>query len=79
MTLELPDFRQLDKRIDDRLNQILQRSLVRDLDTRYPTADELLYDAIAFDKVVFNHVFGGADKTEKADVINFLLGEYWAP
>ena len=40
---------------------------------------ELLYDAIAFDKVVFNHVYGGNDKTEKADAVNFLLSEYWAP
>ena len=45
----------------------------------YDPADELLYDAIAFDKVVFNHVFGGADKTEKAASYDFLLSEYWAP
>src|SRR5437868_7557837 len=31
MTMPLPDFRQLDKRIDDRLNEILQKTLVRDL------------------------------------------------
>src|SRR5277367_171849 len=29
MTQAIPDFRELDKRIDDRLNQILQRALVR--------------------------------------------------
>ena len=45
----------------------------------YNPADELLYDAIAFDKVVFNHVYGGNDKTEKAAVIDFMLREYWAP
>src|SRR2546425_5112447 len=31
MTLPLPDFRKLDTRIDDRLNEILHRTLVRDI------------------------------------------------
>ena len=44
MRLPIPDFRQLDARVDDRLNEILQRALARDLSKRYPTADELLYD-----------------------------------
>ncbi|PYK99020.1 MAG: serine/threonine protein kinase, partial [Verrucomicrobia bacterium] len=44
MTLPLPDFRKLDPRIDDRLNEILHRALARDLDKRYPDADELLYE-----------------------------------
>src|SRR5690349_5006661 len=44
MNLPIPDFRKLDSRIDDRLNEILHRALVRDLDKRYPQADELLYD-----------------------------------
>ncbi len=44
MRQPIPDFRELDKRIDDRLNEILHRALARDLDKRYPTADELLYD-----------------------------------
>ena len=38
----IPDFRPLDARIDDRLNQILHKTLARDLDRRYQTADELL-------------------------------------
>lgn len=42
--MPIPDFRLLDPRIDDRLNQILHRVLARELDKRYPTADELLYD-----------------------------------
>ena len=41
--------------------------------------NELLYDAIAFEKVVVNHVNGGNDKTEEAAVVNFLLKEYWMP
>lgn len=44
MNLPIPDFRQLDSRIDDKLNQILQRALAHELHNRYPNADELLYD-----------------------------------
>src|ERR1051325_6140821 len=44
MTMAIPDFRKIDKRVDDRLNKILQRTLVRDLKQRYATADDLLYD-----------------------------------
>jgi serine/threonine protein kinase len=44
MKMDIPDFRKLDKRLDDKLNTILQRSLARDLKQRYATADELLYD-----------------------------------
>jgi eukaryotic-like serine/threonine-protein kinase len=42
--MPIPDFQTLDPRIDSRLNQILQRTLARDLNARYPTAHELLYD-----------------------------------
>jgi serine/threonine-protein kinase len=42
--MPIPDFRKLDKRIDDKLNKILQRALARELKQRYPSADELLYD-----------------------------------
>src|SRR5207249_3844099 len=44
MNLPLPDFRPLDQRVDDRLNEVLHRALSRELDKRYPNADELLYD-----------------------------------
>jgi len=44
LTLPIPDFRQLDPRLDAPLDRILQRALARNLDQRYPTADELLYD-----------------------------------
>src|SRR5215470_16409473 len=44
LRLSVPDFRSIDKRVDDRLNQILHRSLARKLNDRYPNADELLYD-----------------------------------
>ncbi len=44
MNMPIPDFRTLDERVDDRLNQILQKALQRELDKRYASADELLYD-----------------------------------
>src|SRR5438874_5343071 len=44
MTLPIPDFRAVDSRIDDRLNEILHCTLSRDLSKRYPHADQLLYD-----------------------------------
>ena len=44
MTLPLPNYSQLNPRIDQRLNEIVHRTLARDLSQRYPTADELLYD-----------------------------------
>ena len=44
MKLDIPDFRQLDSRIDGPLNDILQHCLARDPARRYATADELLYD-----------------------------------
>lgn len=40
----IPDFRTLDSRIDDRLNTILQRCLTRDLNKRFTSADELMYE-----------------------------------
>ncbi len=39
-----PDFRTLDARVDDRLNNILQRCLTRDRQQRFATADELMYE-----------------------------------
>ncbi|MEI8289031.1 MAG: serine/threonine-protein kinase [Verrucomicrobiota bacterium] len=42
MNQPVPDFRALDPRIDDRLNDILHHCLARDLHHRYATADQLL-------------------------------------
>jgi len=42
MQQPIPDFRALDPRIDDKLNDILHHSLARDLHHRYATADQLL-------------------------------------
>ncbi len=40
----IPDFRALDSRIDDRLNDILHHCLVHDANRRYATADLLMHD-----------------------------------
>jgi eukaryotic-like serine/threonine-protein kinase len=44
MSQPIPDFRALDSRIDDKLNDILHHCLARDTARRYATADELMYD-----------------------------------
>jgi serine/threonine protein kinase len=44
MKQPIPDFRALDPRIDDKLNDILQKCLTRDLSKRYATADQLMTD-----------------------------------
>jgi serine/threonine-protein kinase len=44
LNMEIPDFRKHDPRIDDALNEILQRCLVRDPAQRYASAEQLLYD-----------------------------------
>ncbi|MDB6023262.1 MAG: serine/threonine protein kinase [Pedosphaera sp.] len=56
----IPDFRALDKRIDDRLNQILQRALVRELPERYPNADELLYE---LEHYIYHQGYGPTNET----------------
>src|SRR5690349_23856399 len=60
MTLALPDFRKLDSRIDDRLNEILQRALVRDLNRRYPDADEMLYE---LEHYIYHTGYGPTNET----------------
>jgi len=44
LNMEIPDFRKHDPRIDEALNGILQRCLVRDPAQRYASAEQLLYD-----------------------------------
>jgi serine/threonine protein kinase len=56
----IPDFRELDKRIEDRLNEILQRCLARDINQRYPAADELLYD---LEHYIYHSGYGPTNET----------------
>jgi serine/threonine-protein kinase len=60
INMPIPDFRSLDFRVDDRLNNILQRVLARDLDKRYPTADELLYD---LEHYIYHSGYGPTNET----------------
>jgi serine/threonine-protein kinase len=60
MNMPIPDFRTLDGRIDDRLNEILHRALARNLDKRYPTADELLYD---LEHYIYHTGYGPTNET----------------
>ena len=60
LKMEIPDFRKLDKRIDDKLNTILQRTLARDLKQRYATADEVLYD---LEYYIYHSGYGPTNET----------------
>ncbi len=60
LKMPIPDFRQLDKRIDDDLNDILQRALARDVARRYASADELLYD---LEHYIYHAGYGPTNET----------------
>jgi serine/threonine protein kinase len=60
MRMSVPDFRTMDSRIDERLNQILHRTLVRKLDERYPNADELLYE---LEHYIYHKGYGPTNET----------------
>src|SRR5215472_2933042 len=60
INMPIPDFRTLDSRIDDRLNEILQRALERDVNRRYPTADEMLYD---LEHYIYHSGYGPTNET----------------
>jgi serine/threonine protein kinase len=60
MNLPIPDFRALDQRIDERLNEILHRALARELDKRYASGDELLYD---LEHYIYHSGYGPTNET----------------
>ncbi len=60
LTLPIPDFRTMNSCIDDRLNEILQRSLARDLKDRYANADELLFD---LEHYIYHKGYGPTNET----------------
>jgi serine/threonine-protein kinase len=60
ISLPIPDFRPLDARVDDRLNEILQRALARDLSQRYQNGDELLYD---LEHYIYHSGYGPTNET----------------
>jgi serine/threonine protein kinase len=60
LKMSIPDFRKLDTRVDDRLNEILQRALARKLEERYARADELLYD---LEHYIYHKGYGPTNET----------------
>jgi len=60
MNLPIPDFATLDNRVDARLNEILHRALAREVDKRYASADELLYD---LEHYIYHSGYGPTNET----------------
>ena len=60
MNIPIPDFRELEKRIDDRLNEILHRCLARDINARYGAAEDLLYD---LEHYIYHSGYGPTNET----------------
>jgi serine/threonine-protein kinase len=60
MTMAIPDFRPLDNRIDDRLNDILHKAMTRDLAKRYAAADEMLFD---LEHYIYHSGYGPTNET----------------
>ena len=56
----IPDFRALDSRIDDQLNDILHHCLARDVTRRYATADQLMYD---LEYYIYHDGYGPTNET----------------
>jgi serine/threonine-protein kinase len=72
MHMPIPDFRTLDNRVDDRLNEIVQRALARDLSKRYPTGEELLYD---LEHYMYHGGYGPTNET-LGKYIRDLFGQF---
>jgi serine/threonine-protein kinase len=75
INLPIPDFRSLDNRVDDRLNEIMQRALARDLSLRYQTGDELLYD---LEHYIYHSGYGPTNET-LGKFIRELFGQVVPP
>ena len=75
MTLPIPDFRVLDSRVDDRLNEILHCCLSRDLQKRYADADKLLYD---LEHYIYHTGYGPTNET-LGKYIRELFGQMIPP
>ncbi len=60
MNLGIPDFRSLDPRIDERLNEILHKSLSRDLAKRYTDASAMHYD---LEHYIYHSGYGPTNET----------------
>ena len=59
-SLAIPDFRTLDPRIDEQLNKVIHKCLERDINRRYPNADELLHD---LEHYIYHAGYGPTNET----------------
>jgi len=71
MNLPIPEFRKLDSRIDERLDQIVHQSLSRDLNRRYPDASAMLYD---LEHYIYHSGYGPTNET-LGKLIRELFGQ----
>jgi serine/threonine-protein kinase len=71
MNMAIPDFRSLDPRIDERLNEVLHKSLVRDLTKRYTDASAMLYD---LEHYIYHSGYGPTNET-LGKMIRELFGQ----
>lgn len=60
MNLDIPNFSELDDRIDEPLNKLLNKALKRNPDERYPNADELLHD---LEHYIYHAGYGPTNET----------------
>ncbi len=60
MNQDTPDFRKYHNKIDDRLNEILHRSLSKKVEDRYPSADDLLVD---LERYIYGEGYGPTNET----------------
>jgi eukaryotic-like serine/threonine-protein kinase len=75
LNMPIPDFRTLDSRIDDPLNEILQKCLSHDLNKRYATADELM---TALEYYIYHAGYGPTNET-LGKYIRELFGQHVPP
>ncbi len=60
INMPIPDFRTLDERVDDRLNEVLHRALAREVGKRYASGEELLYD---LEHYIYHSGYGPTNET----------------
>ena len=60
MGMAIPDFRTIDSRLDERLNEIVHKMLARDLKQRYASADEGLHD---LEHYIYHSGYGPTNET----------------
>ena len=72
MNTAIPDFRALDSRIDDTLNDILQKALAHDVEQRFTSGDEMLY---ALEHYIYHSGYGPTNET-LGKFIRELFGQH---